>query len=570
MLNALDKLIGYVSPSAGLSRARARAAMSAVKSYEAASRGRRTEGWRATNGDSNAEIGGALDMVRKRHRDLVRNNPWASRAVQAIVNNTVGSGIIGLPKSPSGQRARKLKQSWDRWANSTDCDADGRHDLYGLQALILRMCVESGEALIRKRVVASRGRERVRLALQLIEGDMLDLAKTQNLTDGAITFGVERDSAGAVRGYWLFPEHPGNAQTVRTLRSEFVAADEVIHLFRVERPGQVRGMPWGASAMLSLRDLDGYEDAILLRQKLSACFTAFIGDIEADAPGGTPASSTDTRIESIEPGMVEYLPPGKTVTFASPPSGGEYGPFTRDVLKRVAAAYGITYEVLTGDLSNVNFSSGRMGWLEFSRNIDAWRWQMLIPQCLDRIGQWFLVHARLSLGDGIEQGAQFSWTPPRRQMIDPTKEVPAMIDAIRGGLQSLQSTHRELGLDTEEVLAEMKADSEALDAAGLSIDSDGRKPRNATPAPAAPVPDPEGDPTARAVAAMGERMSRATERMGDLFAGMQPPSVTLTPQFHVSVDANRKGATIREVLETDADGVPTKVIERQIPDNSEP
>jgi capsid protein len=35
------------------------------------------------------------------------------------------------------------------WAEATGCDAEGRLDLYGLQALVMRAVVESGECFVR-------------------------------------------------------------------------------------------------------------------------------------------------------------------------------------------------------------------------------------------------------------------------------------------------------------------------------------------------------------------------------------------------------------------------------------
>jgi capsid protein len=37
-----------------------------------------------------------------------------------------------------------------------------------------------------------------------------------------------------------------------------------LHLFERLRPGQVRGVPWFASVILKLRDLDDYDDAELI------------------------------------------------------------------------------------------------------------------------------------------------------------------------------------------------------------------------------------------------------------------------------------------------------------------
>jgi lambda family phage portal protein len=247
-------------------------------------------------------------------------------------------------------------------------------------------------------------------------------------------------------------------------------------VFRCDRPGQTRGVPWGAPVMITMRDLDDYEDAYLFRQKMANCQVGVVTDgrdaITGDFTGSgnveQPALS-----EQMEPGRFDFLPAGKDIKFNTPPSAGDYGPFTRDVLLRVAAAYGITYEALTGNLAEVNFSSGRMGWLEMQRNIEAWRWHMLIPQGLNTIADWF--KEAIEIAGAPSKNIAISWTPPRREMIDPTKETAAYIEAMRGGIMSLPDVHRQLGEDSDAVLDEIAATNKKLDQLELTFDSDPRK-----------------------------------------------------------------------------------------------
>ena len=80
----LDKAIGAVAPGAGLRRARERQMIAVLaRAYEGAKLGRRTGGWVAAGTGANAEIAPAIARLRDRSRDLVRNNPYAAKAVQA-------------------------------------------------------------------------------------------------------------------------------------------------------------------------------------------------------------------------------------------------------------------------------------------------------------------------------------------------------------------------------------------------------------------------------------------------------------------------------------------------------
>lgn len=484
-MNPLDRLIAYIAPVRGARRAAARARMSASRRYEAAASGRRTESWRSTSSSANSELGtnSALITLRNRHRDLVRNNPWVARAVQAIVANTVGSGIVAKISGPGN-----VTKVWKRWAETTACDADGRHDIYGLQALMLRTTVESGECLVRRRWRRPEDDLPVPMQLQVLEPDFLDHSKDGPLTGGGwIVQGVQFNAFGKRDGYWLFSVHPGDMGGWRAAESSLVPAADVVHIYRCDRPGQARGVPWGAPAMITLRDLDDFEDAFLFRQKIANCQVGvFVDSRESGFTGDSP-TETPTLPESFEPGRFDFAPPGKDVKFNTPPLAGDYGQYTKDVLLRVAAAYGITFQALTGDLSTVNFSSGRMGWIEMYRNVESWRWHMLVPQALIPISGWFV--DAVILAPDVRTPAQapsFEWTPPRREMIDPSKEIAAQIDAIRAGITPLQDIHRQNGENSEDVLKKFKEDSDRIQQLGLNFDT---KPvAQAAPAQQEPAP----------------------------------------------------------------------------------
>lgn len=516
-MNGLDKLIGYIAPNRGLARARARQAMKVLGSYDGAQHGRRMTSFPTQGTSANVETQRALFNLRARHRDLVRNNPWASRAVQAIVSNTVGHGITGELQ----QGARGLKDAWTGWAETTVCDADGLLDLYGIEALVLRAVVESGDCLIRRRTRRPGDGFKVPLQIQVQEGDYLDHSKTEDTREGGrIVQGVQFNAIGKREGYWLFPDHPGDTLGKRT-GSKFVPAESVLHIYRIDRPGQVRGVPWGASAMMTLRDLDDYEDAYLLRQKLANCITGFVYDHE---PNMTPSESNFPMPETLEPGLIAGLPAGKDIKFNEPPRVDGYGSYTKDVLLRVAAAYGITFQALTGDLSTVNFSSGRMGWLEMHRNIEQWRWHMLIPQMLEGVSRWWMDAVALTEGMRLTGREQIVWTPPRREMIDPTKETAAAQAAIRAGITSLPAVHREFGVHTSAVFKEIADTNALIDILGLKLDSD---PRNdAAPQPVERNAEQDRDDVRAETRAMIQSISQPIPKID---VNVSFPPITVQP-----------------------------------------
>ena len=478
-MNWLDQAIGAVAPGVALRRARQRRALDVVRrAYEGARVGRRTEGWHAVGTGANAEIAPALARLRNRSRDLVRNNPYAAKAVHALVSNMVGTGIVPRARAQNARAARQADRLWLAFAGA--CDADGQTDFSGLQALIARAMAESGECLVRFRDRRVEDGLPVPLQLQVLEPDHLDAGRNESLADGGFVLqGVEFDPLGRRRAYWLFPVHPGEAGMMArgALVSRPVPARQVLHLFERLRPGQVRGVPWFAPAILKLRDLDEYDDAELVRKKIEACFAAFVTGVEDEATLGKEEIRTGgQRVESFEPGMIEYLEPGKDVKFAAPSTSGGYADYMRIQLHAVAAGVGLTYELLTGDLSQVNYSSIRAGLIEFRRRMEALQWQLLVPGLCRPVWQRFVTTAQAA-GTLPAGTIEAEWTAPRFEAVDPLKDIQADVLAVRAGVMTLKEAIARQGYDPAQVLAEIAATNTELDAAGIVLDTD---PRRAT------------------------------------------------------------------------------------------
>lgn len=488
---ALDRLLTHFAPGLAVKRIRSRMhAEILARHYEAASAGRRTVNWNRSGADANVASGASLSTLRALSRDLRRNNPWARAGIRIVANNTVGWGIT--PKAVGG--TRKLQEAWVRWAESTECDADGRLTFYGMQRQIMETVAEAGEALVRRRVRRAEDGLAIPLQLQLLEPDFLDTSRDNEIgvAGGPIIQGIEHDQLGRRVAYWLFTRHPGSNFATGTSRR--YPASEILHIYRQERPGQVRGVPWLAPAIARLRDFDQYEDATILRNQVAALFAAFVtdpqGDSSAAALGAQSTDAAGQAVEELEPGMIKYLTPGQTVEFGSPPVANDGG-FTDRVLRSVASALGVMFEELTGDWSNVNFSSGRLGRNSHQQNIEDWRWNMLIPQFCAPAWAWAMEAAGLAGllgGKGVvpvTPGA--TWTPPMRPMVDPDKEGLAYKRLVRAGAMTPSEMVREQGRDPEAHWREFADDLEKLDELGIILDCDPRRVSDGGQAQAQPA-----------------------------------------------------------------------------------
>jgi lambda family phage portal protein len=462
--NLLDRVIMALAPGLGLDRMRARSQAALLMKYDAASRGRRTSGWGvpATSADA-AAYGGARATMRNLARDFVRNRPFAERGLSVISGNVVGQGIMPSVDAASDAAARRVREVIEAHLMTTDIDAQGQLNLPGMQRVAMRATVQDGEVLIRRRWRRSTFDAGLELPFQveLLEADYLDTALT-SWGQNRVIDGVEYGPTGRAVAYHLFPEHPGAIDWRQWRSSVRVPAQDVIHVRRLDRPGQSRGVTWFAPVMLTLGDLSDYQEAEIVKQKMASLLVGFI-ESEATldgAPDDPEAEADAVGLGEIGPGTITALPPGQKVEWSDPPQVQGYDQFTRHCLAAVAMGLGITYEALAGDLGRVNFSSARMGRIEMDRNVEIWQQQVMIDMMCRGLSRWFfdawaLSEARMGrLPDAI-----IEWTAPRRPLIDPLKEVPAILKKIDGGLSSRQREQRQLGLDPEQIARERVEDA---------------------------------------------------------------------------------------------------------------
>lgn len=435
--------------------------------YEGAGRNRRTEGWKTPRMSGPVTtIAQSLPLLRERSRDIIRNTGYGKSAMQTIVSGMVGYGVQTAIVNTQGTQSAKLQSIWDAWSETTACDARGICTLGGLQMQAIRMWAESGECFFRRVIKRDWKPGEFPYQIQMIEPELLDI--TKDYRDKNIRQGIEFDEYGAPIAYWVYPEHPLEARGA--IESVRIPATEMGHMYFVERAGQLRGVPLLAPVIVKMHDLGDYEDAQLERQRLSACYMAFITNMDGDP--SEVRQDADMLIERIEPGIIQPLKIGEAVDFANPPGPQGYTDYVKTILHGIAAGIGITYEDLTGDYSQVSWSSGRLARLKYYANLDAWQWQMFVPMFCDKIWQWFKDGCTLLGMATANTSARY--TLPRRPVAD-INEYKARMNEVRAGFKSIQEAQRENGYRPEDILLENKEFFDQANAMGLVFDTDPSK-----------------------------------------------------------------------------------------------
>lgn len=475
----IDDLIGVFSPRAAYQRAAWRQAHDSMKrlndgarAYDGAARGRLTADWRAGRGSADAEIISDLPTLRERCRQMVRDNSYAAAGVRNLTAALVGDGIEPRAVHPDEKTAALAQQVWKAWAESR---VDGREDFYGVQRLAVRSMIEGGEALIQWRPKSGEPDAR----LLLLEGDFLDHTRTQLLRDGGrIVGGVEYDANGARAAYWIFPHHPGDTLGGMARQSVRTPALDVDHLFEATRIGQSRGVPWFHAGLRRLRDVTDIEDAIRIKRRVEACLAVFRSpsDSGAGSPFGKQETQTTGQVwETLTPGMIIQGLPGESVTAIQPSNNGDGDAFLRGQLMAVGASIGVPYHVLTGDVSQANYSSLRAAMVVYWALLDDWICNTIVPQlCAPAWGR-VMLKAALKLGKPELAQVTASWTPAPRAWVDPLKDVTAEIMEVRAGFSSVPESLSSRGKDWRTAFKETREVNALIDALGLAFDTDARR-----------------------------------------------------------------------------------------------
>ncbi len=469
--------------------------------YEGATTGRRLGTWATTRDAVNSVWYQSADQLVARSRDIARKDGWAAKAIDEWVCNAIGNGIKPQSLHPDEAIKQKIQKLWSQFAN--ECDTTGTTDIYGLEALAFRSMVEGGECFVRKHTRAMSDGLTVPMQLQLMEAEQLPFYLARPTPDtpqgNVVRASIEFDPQGRRTAYYFYREHPGERlffpNYLDLLR---IPAVEVMHLFRPLRPGQLRGIPWLANALVRLWELDQYDDAEVLRKKFAAMMMAFIirqnpedpffgneqtGPQTTDAGGSTGDEQPGVQVAQLEAGTMMDLEPGEDVKFTDPADvGGNYEAFERQTLLRIGAGLGMPYDMLTGDLSQTSYSSIRAGILSFRRLCEQIQYGVFIFQFCRPVWQAFLEAAvlagQLDARDYQANRADYlavEWHTPKWAWVDPEKDVKAEVIAIRSGLKSRSMSINETGMDEEEVDRQISRDNERADELGLVLDSDPRR-----------------------------------------------------------------------------------------------
>lgn len=469
----------------------------AESSYSGAQRNRLTTDWvRSWIRSADQEIRWDHRSLVGRSRELFRNDPYAKRYARLLRNNVVGPHGVMMQarvKKANGDFDTtindQIESEWEEWSLPGNCTTDGRLGLRGLCGGVLEGLARDGEVLVQP----MRGwKNRWGYAIRLIDPDLLDVEynREERGTDNEVRMGVELDPWGRAVAYHMLQRHPSDGGR-RAKRKRVMAAD-LWHLYVVERPGQTRGVPWIAPSMVRMKWLGDYEQGELLAAKAASHKMGFFtqkAELEED-PTTFREDDEDgeeqTLISESEPMRFDLLPEGVEFTAYDPthPTTA-FSDFEKSILRGISMGMDASYASLSGDLSDVNFTSSRTG---LKQEQDAYKWlqQDLIDQFLRPLYLDWFTHAMTSgaldlPARNMARWRVHGWLPRGWEYVQPREQTESDLAAVDRGLNSLTRIAAAQGRDLEEIFAERARENQMAKRYGIDISG----------AKVLPVPPPE-------------------------------------------------------------------------------
>ena len=438
-----------------------------------------------------ADVYRALASKRAQSRNEIENDSYASGFLALMQRNVIGNGMAVRCDSD------KLKAAWQAWGMDCQRNGDG---WWELEYRALQSLVVDGETIVLSMPHPEKG-----LEVRLLDAACLDRDCNMKRRNGAVvSMGIEYEDEAPV-AYWFRDLDFSVSQTqggYRRGKRTRIDARNVHFCAWTVQATQRRGMPMLAPVLTRSQQLRRYEENEALASAISnrhlAVYTTEPGEFDvafgddeyaySDQPAdGGEDDDEETlqekrsrlRKELLGGGelfagddaglQVEDLAPGqdlKTLSFDHPKTA--YRQFVETHVRAIAAGLGVAYHSISGDLSGVNFSSGRMGEAE-ARRTYAFVRKLLIRRIFVPVFKAWQAQAFLRTALTQAEAAMTvefvgeTWTH-----IQPREQAASDHQRLEDMLVSHSEIIRERGGDPDTVFAEIKAD-----AAKLKGDDDG-------------------------------------------------------------------------------------------------
>lgn len=479
--------------------------------------------WNPSLNSADGDILPQKQIADARIRDIVRNDAFVSNGVDIHRDSIVGSqfllnakpnfNILGLDETWAAEFQEEVEQKFTLWAESCNnwVDASRMNTLTGLIRLGIGVYMTAGELL--STVEWTRDGRPFQTAIQMVDLDRL--SNPPNIMESKfMRSGVERDSYGGPLAYHIQMSHPRDALTDQNYTWRRVPARkpwgrlQVLHIVNQERPDQTRGISRIVAGLKELKITKEFRDVMLQNAVVNATFAA---SIESELPSEAVFASLGAGTQGAGSGVAEYaaqflgavnkysggsknlkidgvriphLFPGTKLQLRPAGQGGPLGTeFEQSLLRYTAANLGVSYEQLSKDYSQTNYSSARAAAAETEKHMMAQKrlvadrmatniYLLWLEEALNKNLITSLPANAPSFYEGVnaEAYASCEWIGASQPTIDPLKEAQASVLRLQNNLTTYEDEIGRTGKDWRKVLAQREREQKDLVARGLEID----------------------------------------------------------------------------------------------------
>ncbi len=474
VINGIAKTVAIISPKAARSYLGQHIAL---RGYDAGKTTGINRNPRSRQTSGAQDVQESWQVVANRARELANNNSYVAGMTRRFIANLIGEGSWPRPKilkkgatseyDFETELNKDILARWEVWADEACANGD---TVYQLQRMAARAFFIDGGFLIRKVIVKGQ------LRLEPIEIDRLDTSKDTDTSRLRIVGGKELDEFNKPIAYWIKSRFPSEQET----QSTRIKAEDIIDLYDRERASSTGGISALAPCVMNFYNIGQFRKDTMSLARTALGFGVFVKtENPEDYFGGSDLDEQGHEYEYITPGGIHYLRPGEEINTVKPEAPTtQYEPFLRAELRGASVGAGMSYESVSNDGSQTNFSGTRQ-MLLFERAATRYTFAIFEEKLYSKIYRWFIEFEQsfgvkpLRMNGYDTEPKRFlrcSWSRPKVEWVDPLKDAKAAKEEIAMGVSTLTEFCETQGRDIEEVVATRKYEKELFEAAGVESD----------------------------------------------------------------------------------------------------
>jgi capsid protein len=403
-------------------------------------------------------------ILRSRARYEIANNSYGKGILLTLANDVIGTGPRLQMLTEYEKLNREIELDFMMWSNAVRLPEK-------LRTMRLARC-QDGEAFA---IMAYNPRilHEVKLDLMLIEADQVTSGKYLSFDDNEVD-GVTFDDFGNPDSYRVLKQHPGGNNINYDSSAVIIPAEAMLHIFRMDRPGQHRGIPEITPALPLFAQLRRYTQAVLHNAESCANFS---GILYTDAPANGEADDVDpmSMIE-LERNMLMTMPGGWKMGQLDPKQPSTtYAEFVEKIIDEIVRCILMPSNVAKGNSSGYNYASGRLDFQSYYRMLRVEQ-SFISSVILDRIlAAWLREYFLIS--PSLETTIRYplplhAWFFDGSHHVDPQKEAKAQELRLKNNTTNLALEFALQGRDWETEIRQRAREKKLMKELGLKEKSE--------------------------------------------------------------------------------------------------